>query len=216
MFTGLIEEVGVIAGRGAVSGNVQLTIKAEKVRDDLGLGDSVAVNGVCLTVNNLRHDSFSAEVSAHTVSVSTIESWQIGRRVNLERSLRVGDRLGGHIVQGHVDGTGRVVKIRYGEGSTDIHIEAPEQLMRLMAPKGSVAVDGVSLTLAGKSARSFKLMVIPYTLQHTNLGDIKPGDAVNIETDLIIRWLADRFKDGEVEESGWLPEPDEGGIHLED
>ncbi len=215
MFTGLIEEVGVIAARQMKGGNLQLSVKAGKVLEDLNLGDSVAINGLCLTVTNLVRDSFSVEASAHTVSSSTIGDWRIGRRVNLERALKVGDRLGGHIVQGHVHGIGRVAKIRYGEGSTDIYMEAPAPVIQLLAPKGSVAVDGVSLTLAEKSARSFKLMIIPYTYQHTCLKDLKPGDAVNIETDLIIRWLADRFKDGEVTSSDdILP----GGldIHLED
>lgn len=215
MFTGLIEEVGKISGRRFVKSNILLSIDAKFVIEDLKLGDSVAVNGVCLTVNERKPGSFSVEASSHTVSESTVGDWQLGRRVNLERALKVGDRLGGHIVQGHVDGIGRVAKIRYGEGSSDIFIEAPEQIMKLLAPKGSVAVDGVSLTLADKRARSFKVMVIPYTLEHTCLGDLKPNETVNLETDLIIRWLADRFRDGEVtsnEVSEWLGEQ----IHLED
>jgi len=216
MFTGLIEEVGVVAARQVKRGNHLLTIKAEKIMTDLKSGDSVAISGPCLTVTELVRDGFRVEVSAHTISQSTVGNWQVGRRVNLERALKVSDRLGGHIVQGHVDGIGRVAKIRYGEGSTDIHIEAPEAIMKLLAPKGSVAVDGVSLTLAGKTARSFKLMVIPYTLQNTTLGDLKPGDAVNLETDIIIRWLADRFRNGEVGSSrdDWLS--GELNIHVED
>ncbi len=215
MFTGLIEEVGVIAARQMKRGNLQLTVKAEKVLEDLNFGDSVAINGLCLTVTDMVRDSFSVEASVHTVSSSTIGNWKVGRRINLERALKVGDRLGGHIVQGHVDGIGRVAKIRYGEGSTDINIEASAPVMQLLAPKGSVAVDGVSLTLAEKSARSFKLMIIPYTYQHTCLRDLKPGDTVNIETDLIIRWLADRFKDGEVTNGDDLL-PGGLNIHLED
>ena len=216
MFTGLIEEVGVITERQVKSGNYQLTIKAEVITEDLNLGDSVSVNGVCLTVNRLVRNSFGVEVSAHTVRNSTVGDWQVGRKVNLERALKVGDRMGGHIVQGHIDGVGRVSKIRYGEDSTDIYIETDASMMKLMAPKGSVAVDGVSLTLAEKSARGFKLMVIPYTLQHTCLGDLKPGDSVNIETDLIIRWLADRFKGGEVDGGDTDWQHGKGEIHLED
>ena len=216
MFTGLIEEIGVITERQIKSGNCQLTIKADLITEDLNLGDSVSISGVCLTVNRLVRTSFGVEASAHTVSNSTIGDWQVGKKVNLERALKVGDRFGGHIVQGHVDGVGRVSKIRYGEDSTDIHIETDVSMMKLMAPKGSVAVDGVSLTLAEKSARSFKLMVIPYTLQNTCLGDLRPGNSVNIETDLIIRWLADRFRDGEITEgeTDWKLGKDE--IHLED
>jgi riboflavin synthase len=216
MFTGLIEEVGVIAARQVKRGNHLLTIKAEKILTDLKPGDSVAISGPCLTVTELVRDGFRVEASAHTISQSTVGSWLVGRRVNLERALKVGDRLGGHIVQGHVDGIGKVAKIRYGEGSTDIFIEAPEAILKLLAPQGSVAVDGVSLTLAGKTARSFKLMVIPYTLQNTTLGDLKPGDAVNLETDLIIRWLADRFKDGEVGDGGSNGLRGEFNIHVED
>ncbi|HHE47261.1 MAG TPA: riboflavin synthase [Bacteroidetes bacterium] len=215
MFTGLIEEIGSVAARQMKGGNLLLTIKAKDILQDLRPGDSVAVNGPCLTVTELQRDRFKVEASAHTVAHSTIGGWQVGKRVNLERALKVGDRLGGHIVQGHVDGIGRAAKIRYGEGSTDIYIEAPTPVIELLAPRGSVAVDGVSLTLAEKTPRSFRLMIIPYTLQHTCLKDLKPGDSVNIETDLIIRWLADRFKDGEVTgDAGGLSS--EFNIHLED
>lgn len=215
MFTGLIEEIGVLGARLMKAGNSQLSIKAQLICDDLKLGDSIAINGVCLTVTKLERDGFSVEAASQTVNQSTISNWQVGRKVNLERALAVGDRFGGHIVQGHVDGIGRVAKIRYGEGSTDIHIEAPLAVMKLLAPKGSIAVDGVSLTITSKTARSFKLMVIPYTLQNTCLGELKPGDNINLETDVIIRWFADRFKDdqhGDGDTSDWLREQ----IHLED
>jgi len=215
MFTGLIEEIGVIAGNLMKSGNSQLSIKAELVCSDLKLGDSVAINGVCLTVTKLERDGFSVEASSQTVNQSTISNWRVGRKVNLERALAVGDRFGGHIVQGHIDGIGRIAMIRYGEGSTDIHIEAPDEVMKLLAPKGSIAVDGVSLTVTSKTTRSFKLMVIPYTLHNTCLGDLKPGDKINLESDLIIRWLADRFKNDQHsngDASTWLLDQ----IHLED
>ena len=216
MFTGLIEEIGILSARQVKQKNHLLTIKADKVLENLKPGDSVAVSGPCLTVTELIRDGFRVEVSEHTVENSTIDSWHIGRPVNLERALKVGDRLGGHIVQGHVDGIGKVAKIRYNEGSTDIFIDAPETVMNLLAPKGSVAVDGVSLTLAEKSLRNFKLMIVPYTFQNTTLRDLKPGDTVNIETDIIIRWLADRFKNGEVVEDAndWLF--GELNIHVED
>ena len=215
MFTGLIEEIGVVGARLMKGVNLKLSIKAELVCSDLKLGDSVAINGVCLTVIQLEREGFTVEASSQTVNQSTISNWQVGRKVNLERALAVGDRLGGHIVQGHVDGIGRIAKIRYGEGSTEINIEAPDAVMKLLAPKGSIAVDGVSLTVALKTTRSFKLMVIPYTLQNTCLGELKPGDNINLESDLIIRWLADRFKNdrnGEADASEWLRDQ----IHLED
>ena len=197
-------------------GNLHLKISAAGVMEGLHPGDSVAVNGVCLTVTAVDADGFRAEASQHTVSRSTMGVWLVGRKVNLERALQVGGRLGGHIVQGHVDGRGRVSRIRYGEGSTEIQIDVSAELLKLMAPKGSVAVDGVSLTLADKSARGFRVMVIPYTLEHTNLKELKPGDAVNIETDLIIRWLADRFPDGEVVAGPQFWQADAGEFHLED
>ncbi len=173
--------------------------------DDLKIGDSVACSGPCLTVTSVERDRFTVEATGYTVTQSTLNDWNIGRKVNLERALRLGDRLGGHIVQGHVDAVGKVGRIQYGTGATHIFIEVSNQILQLMAPKGSVTVDGVSLTLAGKSARSFELMVIPHTLNSTTLGELHPGSRVNIETDLIIRWLADRFKDGEVVTDGDNP-----------
>ncbi len=208
--------MGAVASRQMRGGNLYLKISAADVTGDMHPGDSIAVNGVCLTVTAVEPDGFRAEASAHTLSRSTLGGWLVGKRVNLERAVRVGDRLGGHIVQGHVDGAGRVSRIRYGEGSTDIQIDVPAALLRLMAPSGSVAVDGVSLTIAGKSARGFRVMVIPYTLEHTIIKDLRPGDAVNIETDLTIRWLADRFPEGEVVAGPEIWEAGEGQFHLED
>ena len=185
--------------------------------EDLKLGDSIAVSGPCLTVTDIGRDSFQVEATAYTVDQSTLKTWNIGRKVNLERALRVGDRLGGHIVQGHVDGIGTVSRVSYRSGSTHIYFDVSVSLLRLMAPKGSVAIDGVSLTLAEKSVRGFMVMVIPFTLESTTLGDLKPGHQVNIETDLIIRWLADRFRDGEF---GFGADPimtgDEINFHKED
>ncbi len=173
--------------------NVVLTIKAHTVLDGLKLGDSVAVNGPCLTVAEILKDEFKVEATKHTVDSSAIVDWNVGRKLNLERALKVGDRLGGHIVQGHVDGIGSVSKVRYGAGSTDIYIETAANVINLIVPKGSITVDGVSLTVAEKYKRGFKIMVVPFTLEHTTLGDLKPGGKVNLETDLILRWLADRF-----------------------
>ena len=212
----MIEEVGVVRESLPAGGNLRLKIAAAQVLEGLKTGDSVSVNGICLTVTSLEHESFRAEVSEHTQRTTTVKHWQVGRRVNLERALRVGDRLGGHIVQGHIDGTGRVARVHYGSGSNLISIDLPTSLLRLLAPKGSVAVDGVSLTLTDKSARGFSVMVIPHTLENTTLGDLRPGDEVNIETDLIIRWLAERFPDDEIVAAPDRELPFAGEFHLED
>lgn len=179
-------------------------------------GDSVAVNGVCLTVKEFDRGGFRVEAVEETIANSTVRTWKVGRRLNLERALRVGDRLGGHIVQGHIDAVGKVARLRWGTGSAEIHIDAPLQVMKLLPLKGSVAVDGTSLTIAGKHTRGFKLTIVPFTLEHTNLGDLKPGDLVNLETDLIIRWLADRFPGGEFSDSDGQLNAGFGLIHLED
>ena len=206
----------MVATREMRRENLILKINASTVTRDMREGDSVAVNGVCLTVTSVERDGFRVEASSRTVSVSTIGNWQAGQRINLERALQAGDRLGGHIVQGHVDGQGKVVRVQYSEGSTNIHIGVPDSMLKLMAPRGSVAVDGVSLTLADKTSRGFKVVVIPWTLEHTILGELKPGDPVNIETDLIIRWLADRFPDGDVASDAETNWAGFGDFHLED
>lgn len=184
--------------------------------EGLKLGDSVATNGVCLTVTAIQGKSFSVEATALTVTGTTIGTWKTGQKLNLERALMVGDRLGGHIVQGHVDGVGKVARIAYGAGHTNIYINTSPNVIKLLAPKGSIAVNGVSLTLATKSARGFVLMIVPYTLEHTNLGDLKPGDEVNLETDLIIRWLADQYPQGDVEGDEYFSHASLGNIHTED
>ena len=176
----------------------------------------MAVSGACLTVTGLGDGWFSAEATGHTVKESTLGDLRVGSKANLERAMRLGDRLGGHLVQGHVDGTGRVAKVRYGEGMTELFIELPSELLKLVAPRGSITVDGVSLTVAEKTGRDLHLTVVPWTLQNTTLGDLKPGQSVNIETDLIVRWLADRFRDGEVTADAGLSEAGWGTIHLEE
>jgi riboflavin synthase len=193
-----------------------LKIDAKRILDDVNTGDSLSVDGICLTITEVHAGSVAVEASEHTVAESTIGNWQVGRRVNLERAVKVGDRLGGHIVQGHIDGLGRVTRVRFGEGSSDIYIDLDGRLLKLVAPKGSIAVNGVSLTIAEKMSRGFKLMVVPYALEHTTLGELKPGDEVNIETDIIIRWLADRFPEGEIVDTPFEGWQQTGEFHLED
>lgn len=205
-----------MVGVTARSGNRLLEITAAQVLQGIKTGDSVAVNGVCLTVVSSGDRSFGVEASHQTREASTLGHWGVGRKVNLERALQLGGRLAGHLVQGHIDGIGRVSKVKYGEGSNLVTIAISPDLLKLVAPKGSIAVDGVSLTVYEKSGNALKLMLIPYTLSHTALGDLKPGDEVNIETDLFIRWLADRFPDGDLvagSQKDWLQAD---GFHLED
>ena len=160
----------------------------------------------------VERDGFRVEATEHTLANTSIPTWKPGQKLNLERALKVGDRLGGHIVQGHIDAVGRVTRVQYGSGSTVIHLDIPPAVNRLLTGRCSVALDGVSLTVAEKTHRGFKVMVIPYTLEHTALGDLKPGGEVNIETDIIIRWLAERFPEERVR---FQPgDPPDG--HLED
>ncbi|MDP8228977.1 MAG: riboflavin synthase [Candidatus Electryoneaceae bacterium] len=213
----MIEEIGTIATKTVRSGNLLLTIKAKTGLEGLKLGDSIAVSGPCLTVTDVGRDSFQVEATTYTVDQSTLKTWNVGGKVNLERALRVSDRLVGHFVQGHVDGIGKVSRISYRGGSTHIYFDVSASILKLIAPKGSVAIDGISLTLAEKTVRGFMIMVIPFTLESTTLGDLKPGNQVNIETDLIIRWLADRFQDGEVTlGNDLLTTGDEINYHTED
>ena len=212
----MIEEVGVLSASETRRGNINLKISAVKVLEDLEPGDSIAVNGPCLTVTETGNDWFRVEAAQHTVEMSTVGRWRIGKHLNLERALKVGDRLGGHIVQGHVDGIGKVTRLRYNTGSTDIHLGVPSALIKLLAPKGSVSIDGVSLTLTSKSASGLSVMVVPFTFDNTTLRELKSGDNVNIETDLIIRWLAERFPEGEVINDPDYLGIDRGNIHLED
>lgn len=196
--------------------NLIMKIKADKVLDSLALGDSVAVSGPCLTVVEVGSEWFSVEASKHTIETSTISSWRSGRAVNLERALRLGDRLGGHIVQGHIDGTSMVSKLKSDPGSSRLYIDIPTHLQRLMVSRGSIAIDGVSLTIADKTATSISVMIVPHTLRHTTLGDFKPGALVNLESDIIVRWLAERFPGDPQEVLKNTVSANLGNIHLED
>ena len=190
MFTGIVEEVGVV---GSVSrrGDLQVTeIRAERVLTDMQEGDSICVDGACQTVTALGDGRFSIESVEETLRLTTLDGLGSGAHVNLERSLRPQDRLGGHIVLGHVDGVGTIRHLGPGErDSTLLQVAAPTSLRRYIALKGSIAVHGLSLTVAGVDADSFTVAIIPYTLQHTNLRTMRPGSLVNLEVDLIARYL---------------------------
>jgi riboflavin synthase len=189
MFTGLIETVGVVEASTRRSGSLRLSIRSSLPVDELALGESIAVQGVCLTVARLTDGSFTADVVPETLARTTLGAVRRGSRVNLERSLRLADRLGGHLVQGHVDGTARVLGVSRARGEHRLKLEAPRALRPFLARKGSVALDGVSLTVAAAAAASFEVALIPETLARTTLGGAAAGDRVNVEIDLLARYL---------------------------
>lgn len=194
MFTGIIEEQGRIAAIETTADAARLTIQAARVLEGVGHGDSIAVNGVCLTVVASTADSFTADVMAQTLAMSTLDTASDGDAVNLERAALVGDRLGGHIVQGHIDGTSRVLAITPGEAWRVVRFSLDPQLARLATDKGSIAIDGVSLTVSSISPADaaeqwFEVSLIPETLTATTLGARVVGDHVNIETDIVARHI---------------------------
>ncbi|HFB38983.1 MAG TPA: riboflavin synthase, partial [Oceanithermus sp.] len=174
MFTGLVEEVGQV--REVRPGRpTWVRIGARKVLEGTRVGDSISVSGACLTVVELDPNAFAVELAEETLR-RTAPRWQVGARANLERALRVGDRLGGHFVTGHVDGVGRVVRFDRRPGATDLFVELPPGLEKYVAEKGSIAVDGVSLTVVSVRGRVFSVTLIPHTLKATTLGELKVGD----------------------------------------
>ena len=185
MFTGIVEEVGIVA---KISGNA-MTVRASKVLEELKLGDSIAVNGACLTAVKFSKSEFSVDLSPETMRRTSLGQLSAGGSVNLERALLASGRMGGHIVQGHVDGTGRVMSIRPEGDSTIFRIRVPKRLDRYIVEKGFVAVDGISLTVVKRGASSFTLAVIPYTLKNTNLAALSVGDRVNLEADILAKYV---------------------------
>ncbi len=189
MFTGLIEEIGAVQRIAPQSAGLELEIAAESVLEGLRIGDSIAVSGPCLTVVDTARDTFNVQAARETVERTTIASWRLGTPVNLERALAAGSRLGGHIVQGHIDGVGTVKSLARAELDTVITVQAPPEITRYIVIKGSVAVDGVSLTVAKVEGDSFTIAVIPHTLKATTLSRLRAGDKVNLETDILAKYV---------------------------
>jgi riboflavin synthase len=193
MFTGIITDVGTV---DLVSRRGDTTFKIKTTYDPAGIpiGASIACSGACLTVISKGGQAgnawFQVEVSAETLSKTTLGVWDVGHRINLERSLKVGDEIGGHIVSGHVDGVGEVVSIAPEGDSTRIRIQAPKTLSKFIAPKGSIALDGTSLTVNAVDADVFGVNIIPHTSKVTTWSDLRQGDKVNIEIDMLARYLA--------------------------
>lgn len=197
MFSGIVEEVGTVT-RAVEGGNVRLTIGAKRVIEGVKLGDSISVSGCCLTVVAFGESGFEVELSRETIA-KTAPRWAVGEKVNLERALRLADRLGGHIVSGHVDGVGEVLELSQEPGAYVLRVAAPAALAAHLVPKGSVTVDGVSLTLVdvggpGGSrpewpASHFSLWLIPHTLEVTTLGELRAGSRVNVESDVLAKYV---------------------------
>ncbi len=190
MFTGIVEDTGVI--KSVEKKDKESTFTISFGRMDLGgaaPGDSIAVNGACLTVTSLDGGEFTVDASHETLSRTTLGTLAPGRRVNLERALRAGDRLGGHIVNGHVDGVGKVVSKTKSGGSYVFRFSLPGELAKYVVEKGSVAVDGVSLTVNSSEGNEFTVNIIPYTLSETTFGGLEPGSPVNIECDVIAKYV---------------------------
>ena len=185
MFTGIVEEMGIVS---KITNN-GMTVKASRVLSDVKLGDSIAINGTCLTAVSFSNSEFSVDLSPETMRRTSLSQLTEGSRVNLERAISASDRMGGHIVQGHVDGTGRITSIQPDGDSIIFRVRVPKRLDKYIVEKGFVAVDGISLTVVKRGASSFTLAVIPYTLENTNLAVLSEGDQVNLEADILAKYV---------------------------
>lgn len=207
MFTGLIEEVGQVASLAEKSGTRRIVVSSSRLVKELKTGDSIAVNGVCLTALDITHDSFAADLAAETVSRTSLTRLQTGSLVNLELPAKADGRLGGHVVQGHVDGAGRLLSLERIPGGEDwkLTIELPSGLEQYVVFKGSISIEGISLTVAKIEGRKVHVAVIPHTYEVTNLKSLKPGDPVNIEVDVLAKY-AEKMLKGEVSPRGLTAE----------
>ena len=198
MFTGIVEELGSVKALRRDAGAARLTISASAVLEGTVLGDSISVNGVCLTVVDLNKNEFSADVAVETLKVTNLGYFKIGMQVNLERALQLSARIGGHLVSGHVDAVGRIHERRVEGNGWRIFIDAPEAVLRYVIKKGSIAIDGISLTVADVDKTGFSIAMIPHTAKLTTLGYKSAGDSVNLESDIIGKYV-ERLLSGRVE-----------------
>lgn len=189
MFTGIIEETGTIKEIRRSSKSAKLRIEASKVLEGTNPGDSISTNGICLTVVEMDQNTFSVDVMAETLRKTNFGKLSIGSRVNLERALKLSDRLGGHLVSGHIDGLGVIGNIVTEDIARIISIKTASDMLRYIIPKGSIAIDGISLTVTYADEHSFKVSIIPHTAAETSLLSKKIGDAVNLETDMIVKYV---------------------------
>ncbi len=190
MFTGIIEEVGIVKSLSIIGTNqLELSVGCQLIQGDLKLGDSVAINGVCLTVTRFSKNQVWFDLSSETLSKTTFSEKHSGNKVNLERALKLGDRLGGHIVQGHVDSCSRVLNIKEMGSFYELDFSLPIDIQKYVIPKGSITINGISLTIALLEKEMFRVAIIPHTFQQTTLSDLKIGDDVHIETDVIAKYI---------------------------
>ena len=189
MFTGLIEEIGTITGLKKSDNSLYITVKCSKVLDGIKIGDSIAVNGACQTVIEFGNEYFKVFASSETLAITAFSLYKTGQKVNLERTLRLCDRLDGHMVSGHIDGVASVKSISKTGETTVFAFDAPAMLSGQLVKKGSVAIDGISLTIADIEGESFSIAVIPHTLENTTLQYLKAGSTVNIETDIMAKYI---------------------------
>jgi len=189
MFTGIIEELGSVRAIEQRGEDARIVIEARLVTEDINEGDSISVNGVCLTALDVQKDSFAADVSRETLNRSTLANLKPGARVNLERSVTLATRLGGHLVQGHVDARGEFLGAEAHSGSWTVRIAYPPEIARYLVFKGSVAVEGISLTIAALEDDYFEVAIIPKTWEVTNFSHLQPGDGVNLEVDVMAKYI---------------------------
>ena len=189
MFTGIIEEMGKVVSISHHAKSSKITISAKKIFHDLALGDSVSTNGVCLTVSSLTNSQFRADIMSESLKRSNLGSLRVGNLVNLERAMPMNGRFGGHVVSGHIDGEGKITKIKKEANATWYTIEAQNNIMDYVVEKGSIAIDGISLTIASLTPSSFKVSMIPHTISNTIFKDKKIGDKVNLESDIFAKYI---------------------------
>ena len=201
IFTGIIEELGVVKSIAINGASGCITIKAKKVLEGTQLGDSIAVNGTCLTVTSINSDGFSADVMAETVKRTSLSQVGKGDLVNLERAMILNGRFGGHIVSGHIDGTGTITKYTKEENAIWVTIKAPDEILDLIVEKGSICIDGISLTVATVSDQDFQVSIIPHTAKETTLIHKKVGSLVNLENDIVGKYIKKLMENNQEEQA---------------
>ncbi len=201
IFTGIIEELGVVKSIAINGASGCITIKAKKVLEGTQLGDSIAVNGTCLTVTSINSDGFSADVMAETVKRTSLSQVGKGDMVNLERAMILNGRFGGHIVSGHIDGTGTITKYTKEENAIWVTIKAPDEILDLIVEKGSICIDGISLTVATVSDQDFQVSIIPHTAKETTLIHKKVGSLVNLENDIVGKYIKKLMENNQEEQA---------------
>ena len=201
IFTGIIEELGVVKSIAINGASGCITIKAKKVLEGTQLGDSIAVNGTCLTVTSINSDGFSADVMAETVKRTSVSQVGKGDLVNLERAMILNGRFGGHIVSGHIDGTGTITKYTKEENAIWVTIKAPDEILDLIVEKGSICIDGISLTVATVSDQDFQVSIIPHTAKETTLIHKKVGSLVNLENDIVGKYIKKLMENNQEEQA---------------